>query len=126
MMLSLVDPRVMSSAVGVQLLRELQQHRLYALVEASLKEKSQQEMAKKGLANGRFDRTTPHHYSSGWHDAERVMVYLLLAPVTSWEAVQSQVRVQSQMKTRKSSSCVHLHRVIWHSMLCRLQGGLIE
>ncbi|CAL5224629.1 g7346 [Coccomyxa viridis] len=77
-------------AVVSTLLRELQQHRLYALVEASLKEKSQQEMAKKGLANGRFDRTTPHHYSSGWHDAERVMVYLLLAPVTSWEAVQSQ------------------------------------
>ena len=78
--------------MGVQLLRELRQHKLFSLVEASLKQKSQQGTAMSGLADDDVDGTHPQQRGAGEHKAERVTVYLLLTPMTSWEAVRSLVR----------------------------------
>lgn len=91
---SLVAPgiRRLCCGVGVQLLRELQQHKLFSLVEASLKQKSQRDAAMNGSVNGSPSGTTPQQGSAGEPDIERVTVYLLLTPVTSWEAVRSLVR----------------------------------
>ncbi len=109
-MQSLGVSRIASFVAGVQLLRELQQHRLYASVEASLKQKSRQETAEMASANGKPDGNPPHQSSSGEHDAERVTVYLLLAPMTSWEAVQSQVSVLPQMEPREKALCMCICR----------------
>ena len=77
--------------MGLQLLRELQQHKLFPLVEASLEQELQREPATDGSANGSPDETALHQGSSGEHDAERVTVFLLLTPTTSWESVHSLV-----------------------------------
>ena len=76
----------------MQLLRELQQHKLSPLVEASLQQKSQREGRTNGLPNGSPDGVSPRQGSSEEHDAKRLTVYLLLAPKTAWESVRSQVR----------------------------------
>ncbi len=82
------------SSVCVQLLEELQQHRLFPLVEAGLRQTTKH-MATDTFLNGTATEAILQQSSPSERAAERMTVYLLLAPKASWSFVQSKVRLLS-------------------------------
>lgn len=77
---------------SLQLLRELQQHRLFSLVDAALRSAPIDRPARLE-PNGHADGAHVHGSSLPEHSAERMTVYLLLAPKASWGSAQSKVEL---------------------------------
>lgn len=78
----------------MQLLRELQQHKLFQLVEAALRQTPEDELVG-GNSSGPPHKLLTDGSSLFQHNTERMTVYLLLAPRSFWSFMDPQVRLDA-------------------------------